>query len=123
MAKRHDDALFIQTGACNPIGIAKALESACLEAHEEDAKLGDKRIGTMAVRRDPAVRLITHQLCHLLGMNVDEQSGTSPASFVYHVEYAACLIAASEDTITSLRLFDEREGVRRHLNQKAAEPA
>ena len=55
MSKRHDDALFIQHGACNPSGIAHALMSACKECLDEG----------VSQREDPAVRLIVHQLAYL----------------------------------------------------------
>ncbi len=114
MAKRHDDALFIQTGACNALAVGKSLHDAMVAATEEDRQRPSaERQGGFAVRRDPAVRLIAHQLCHLLGIIVDDASGTHPASFVYDAEYAACLLAAGDDTVAALRLTDEREGVRR----------
>ena len=53
------DALYIQ-GACNPRGIARAL----VKATDEVATEGD----TNAVRADPAVRLMVHQLAYLAGM-------------------------------------------------------
>jgi hypothetical protein len=56
MSKRHDDALVIQMGACNPSGIARALVEACDEARGEHVE---------QVAMDPAVRLIVHQLAHL----------------------------------------------------------
>jgi hypothetical protein len=58
MAQRHDDALFIQAGACNPSGVARALVKAIDEARAEGTE----------VRADPAVRLICHQLAFLLNI-------------------------------------------------------
>jgi hypothetical protein len=55
MAKRHADALMIQTGACNPSGIAHSIIEACREVRQER---GD-------VCADPAVRLMVHQLAYI----------------------------------------------------------
>jgi hypothetical protein len=60
---RWGDAVFIQQGACNPSGVARALVraiNACL----------DVEMDTAAICADPAVRLIGHQLAFLL--KVDE---------------------------------------------------
>ncbi len=78
MAKRHQDALDIQAGACNPSGIAHSLIAACAEVRAE----GD---GTDAIRADPAIRLITHQLAYL--MNTREFDDTLDA---YSVATRAC---------------------------------
>lgn len=58
---RFDDALFAQSGACNPRALALSLFRHMCQATTE---LG----GTDAVRRDPALRLITHQLAYLMGL-------------------------------------------------------
>jgi hypothetical protein len=55
MAKRHEDAVFIQGGACNIVPLAKALENAAREAREEGIQPSE----------DAAVRLIVHQLAFL----------------------------------------------------------
>lgn len=56
MRNRFENALLIQQGACNPSGVALALHEACKECLAE---------GTDQ-RKDPAVRLITHQLAFLM---------------------------------------------------------
>lgn len=58
---RWDDALFAQAGACNPVALANALVGHLKAAKEEGG-------GTDAARRDPACRLITHQLAYLMGL-------------------------------------------------------
>jgi hypothetical protein len=58
---RFDDALFAQAGACNPVALANALVTHLKAAKEEGN-------GTDAARRDPACRLIAHQLAHLMGI-------------------------------------------------------
>ena len=59
---RHADALaIVDSGACNPSGIALTLVHACRQAREE----GDD------ARADPAVRLIATQLAFVLDANSD----------------------------------------------------
>lgn len=58
MAKRHEDALNIQQGACNPSGVARALVKAIDECREEGKRARD----------DSAVMLILHQLCWISGL-------------------------------------------------------
>jgi hypothetical protein len=54
--KRFRNALFIQQGACNPSGVARSLAEACSECLAE----------SVSQKQDPAVRLIGHQLAHIL---------------------------------------------------------
>jgi hypothetical protein len=61
MKTRNRDALAIQQGACNPSGVARALVRAIDEARAENTD-------TDSIRRDPACRLICHQLAFLLGV-------------------------------------------------------
>lgn len=58
MATRHEEALFIQMGACNPAGMARSLVKACDECLRE---------GT-SQQNDPAVRLIVHQIAYICGI-------------------------------------------------------
>lgn len=57
MKNRFDDAWFIQHGACNVTAIARSLRIACIEASRETNDNPAK---------DPAVRMIVHQLAHLI---------------------------------------------------------
>jgi hypothetical protein len=57
MSKRHENAIGIQKGACNPSGIANAILDACREAREEG----------MNASECPAVRLMVHQLAFITG--------------------------------------------------------
>jgi hypothetical protein len=66
MAQRHRDALMIIEGACNPSGIALAFIDGCVEARKELAFRG-----TDQLRKDPALRLMTHQLAFLMGVGSD----------------------------------------------------
>jgi hypothetical protein len=61
LMSRHDDALFIQAGACNPAGIARSLVKAIDECSAEG-------MDTTSIRSDPAVQLITHQLAYLMSV-------------------------------------------------------
>lgn len=63
MAQRHKDAIAIQGGACNPIAVSKALMKA-IEAVREEQGLTNM----VAIEHDPAIRLICHQLAHILGV-------------------------------------------------------
>ena len=56
---RHAHAIDIQQGACNPIAIAHVLVEAIQEARKETPGNGAD---------DPAVRLIAHQLDHILNV-------------------------------------------------------
>lgn len=55
MAKRDENALFIQGGACNTLAITNSLLEAIKECRAEG------KIDAL----DPACRLICHQLAHL----------------------------------------------------------
>lgn len=62
---RFRNALDAQAGACNPRPIAKAL----LDAVQDVAASPEYTArGTAAICEDPAVRLIAHQLAHLLNL-------------------------------------------------------
>jgi hypothetical protein len=60
MAKRHNNAIAIQLGACNPSGIAHAIIEACREMRGEP-----NHKGTAEICSDAAVRLMVHQLAFL----------------------------------------------------------
>jgi hypothetical protein len=98
MAKRHNSALLIQEGACNPSGIARILVEVIDEVREEK---GDPR-------RDPAVQLILHQLCHLAGMVVQDSS-PHPNIFDWNRAYRTCIDKADEATVRTLKLENWRE--------------
>lgn len=95
MTQRHDDALFAQGGACNGLAVSKALAAAYTEAREE---LRD----TYKVNRDPAIRLILHQLCHLAGLPTMDSE--IPSGFRWLQDEEACRRLASDNTLTGLRL-------------------
>jgi hypothetical protein len=62
MAKRHNDALAISMGACNPSGIALSIVDACREIRDEP-NYG----GTDMLTSDPAVKLMVSQLSFIVG--------------------------------------------------------
>lgn len=67
MAKRHDDAWFIQLGAVNPSGTALSIADACREVREEGGN----------VREDVAIRAMVHQLAYICNTGgFDENYGS-----------------------------------------------
>jgi hypothetical protein len=82
---RHDDALFIQLGACNPSGVARSLVKAIDECHAED-------MDTMKIRNDHAVRLITHQLAFLMNIRSLDHSPLED----YRTAMEECYLKAGE---------------------------
>jgi hypothetical protein len=75
---------MIQQGACNPSGIARSLVEAIDSARADCAD-------TDSVRKDPAVRMIAHQLAFLL--NLAEYDHDSAA---YSRDYRLCEERAKE---------------------------
>jgi hypothetical protein len=71
MSQRHNNALgIVNPGACNPSGIAHAIVEACAEIRAER-----NYSGTRMLSRDPALRLMVHQLSCLVGngeMDLDD---------------------------------------------------
>jgi hypothetical protein len=116
MAKRHDDALYIQEGASNPSGIALTLIEAIKECRAEGG----------SSRTDPAVRLITHQLTHLLGMWIDEKAEFLDDTALYHqrggfvwsYDYDDCLLKASDSTIETLKLHERRKSAIANISMR-----
>jgi hypothetical protein len=76
--RRFADALAIQAGACNLLAVAGALKDACKEVYEE-------KMSTVAVQKDPAVRLIIHQMAFLAGVSSLDGSDKD-----YHEATEAC---------------------------------
>jgi len=72
MNQRHSDARAIQSGACNPRGIARAFIR-----HADD--MANSGADTDAIRSDPALRLIVHQLAFLMDINSIERSQSTYA--------------------------------------------
>jgi hypothetical protein len=88
---RYDNALFINCGgACNPSGIAHSIVDACKEMRDEP-----DYAGTDEMRRDPALRLMIHQLCHLMGIITSDCEG----GFVWQTAVDACAAKAADDTL------------------------
>ena len=77
--RRNVDALAIQEGACNPSGLCHAIINACQEIRES------ANPGTMALRDDPAIRLMVHQLAYLCNVReIDDEMD------VYHKLTVEC---------------------------------
>ena len=76
---RFRDALVIvNPGACNPSGIAHSIVDACREIREHEPL-----VDTGMIRQDPAIRLMTYQLAHLI-------AGLSADDLVYGEDVAYC---------------------------------
>jgi hypothetical protein len=84
MANRHNDALGIQKGACNPHGITRSLIEALDEARQDPTVNG-----TRGVCYDPAVRLIVHQLAYICGINEIERTPDTYGRLMRECEAAA----------------------------------
>jgi hypothetical protein len=95
MARRHDDALFAQTGACNATAVSKALARAYEEAMDEMRTGPLEQRSTTTVNRDPACQLILHQLCFLAGIPTIDGCG---ADGWYDQAVAECQRLASPET-------------------------
>lgn len=60
---RQFDAYCIQLGACNPVAVVNTLQRHASALFSETHSM-------TAVRKDPALRLIAHQLAHLFNVPV-----------------------------------------------------
>lgn len=87
MTNRYENALFIDAGACNPVGIAGTLHETLLEIVRSPGYTG-----TRQQCEDPAVRLIVQQLAFICGM------GDGSMSENYTAAREACTIKAKETT-------------------------
>ena len=68
MRTRHEDALFIIEGACNPVAIAGTIHRHMLDMTKSGAD-------HHAIREDSAIRLMLHQLAFLCKVpDMDEQA-------------------------------------------------
>ena len=113
MAKRHDDALFIQQGACNPSGIAHSIVEACQEMRAEPG-----HSGTNEITSDPAIRLMVHQLaflCHVAEID--------SASDVYGKLTEACTNGATEYHAFTERVAAAERAVAEYRAARATEGA
>lgn len=102
MSKRHNDALYIQAGASNGSGIARALVS----AYDEVRKDPDYT-GTDMMNRDAAVQLILHQLCHLARIGVDDNI---EGGFNYDRAYQECVDKADDDVVATCAPYHKKTG-------------
>ena len=91
MAQRHKDAIAIQQGACNPHGITRSLLRALDECRAENPD-------TDYSCKDPAIRLIVHQLAFICGVPEIEHGGDP---LVYVRLHDECEVKAKEPIPTS----------------------
>jgi hypothetical protein len=103
MAKRHDDALYIQAGACNGSGIARSLVKAYDEVRAEP-----NYTGTDMMNRDAAVQLILHQLCHLALISTDDHPHET--GFHYDRSYQECVDNASDEVVATCAPYHKKTG-------------
>ena len=61
--KRHSNAIAISDGACNPRAIINSMQAAIVEMNGAD---------TPTTLADPALKLMVHQLCFLMGIPTSE---------------------------------------------------
>ena len=102
MAKRHDDALYAQAGACN---FAAVVKTGLLEAAQAVRAEGGRP------GKDPAVRMIMHQLCHLAGIEVRDtvrEAHHYPEAFDWDRDYQVCIDNASERVLEACNLTGRR---------------
>lgn len=66
MNQRNQDALAISDGACNPRAIIGSMKRAI------DELVSTGTVGTDDILRDPALKLMTHQLAYLQGIPTSE---------------------------------------------------
>lgn len=71
MAQRHRNAIAAQGGACNPRPIIRSLKDGL-----DELLLENPKAGTQEILEDPALRMIAHQLGHLLNLReIDSSCG------------------------------------------------
>jgi hypothetical protein len=97
--KRHRDALAAQAGACNTLAIVNGLLEAIREARAEHG--GD----FTKADRDPAVRLIAHQVAYLLRLSELEQ----PSNYTAAVDACDLMNAEPEQRPQLLANMSEAE--------------
>lgn len=77
--QRNKDAAMIQRGACNPVAILGTMHRHALHLNQR---------GTDAVRNDPAMRLMAHQLAFLFNVEQIDVSLTEYGRLMGLVEQA-----------------------------------
>ena len=70
MTKRNRDALAISDGACNPVAIVNSMVAAIAEMRAQPNFSGWDELCA-----DPALKLMTHQLAFLQGIQTCESLG------------------------------------------------
>lgn len=79
---RNRDAAMIQQGACNPVAILGTM-------HKHALAMSRNGLGTTAIRNDPAMRLMCHQLAFLLNVGQIDDSLTEYGELMVKVEGGA----------------------------------
>jgi hypothetical protein len=89
MAKRHDDALYIDSGAVNPVAVTNTLSKHMAELWVETHDM-------TKVKNDPAIKLMVHQLAFICGMSVNWDV------LEYSAVVRACCQEAEQSTLDKL---------------------
>lgn len=98
---RFEEALFVQAGASNGLGVSLALNRAYREAATETGS-------TREANRDPAVQMILHQLCHLAEIPISETSVRIRRGFRWRSAYRECVDRCqSYHTLVLLKEIDQ----------------
>ena len=116
MAARHKAALDIQHGACNPRAIMNAMRR---DVDELDVEAGSQPVGhgvarqpgadTPTICNDPAVRLMVHQLAHLMKLSDLDLLSYEAAVDDCRGRAAADKVAPGRLTLHQLDLHDNVE--------------
>lgn len=80
--ERNRSAYHCQQGACNPVAILGTM-------HRHALAMYHNGLGTDAVRNDPAMRLMCHQLAYLLNVGQIDDSLTEYGELMVKVEGGA----------------------------------
>lgn len=83
MRTRHEDALFIIEGACNPVAIAGTIHRHMLDMMKSGAD-------HHAIREDSAIRLMLHQLAYLCQIPVMDHAGVCKRFNTEGHDWATC---------------------------------
>lgn len=76
---RNRDAKKIQQGACNPVAILATM-------HAHGLAMYHNGFGTDAVRNDPAMRIMCHQLAYLMAVGQIDDSLDEYANLMISIE-------------------------------------
>lgn len=94
---RFSDALLIQQGACNPMGVVYTLQR-----HMEEFRNSSEHQGTQSVCEDPALRLIVHQLAWLMKIHAIDEVPMLYSQLTKECEQRAEELRAKQESVMSV---------------------